>query len=89
MKTALVILLFTAVSFAHHGPKKALHHENDHRIVVLSKKISNKPSASLLTIRAQVFMELGMSKKAQHDLEHALMIDKNYMPAKTLLEKLR
>lgn len=89
MKFALVLLLFTATTFAHHGPKKSLHHENDHRIAVLSKKISEKPSASLLTIRAQVFMELGKSNKAQHDLEHALMIDKNYKPAKTLLEKIK
>ncbi|MCM8540316.1 MAG: hypothetical protein NE328_08580 [Lentisphaeraceae bacterium] len=89
MKLVLVLLLFTAAAFAHHGPKKSLHHENDHRIIVLSKKISDKPSASLLAIRAQVFIELGNTEKAVHDLEHALMLDKNHKAAKSLLEKLK
>ncbi|MCM8527261.1 MAG: hypothetical protein NE327_12140 [Lentisphaeraceae bacterium] len=89
MKSVIVLLLFTVAALAHHGPDKSLHHENDHRIIVLSKKISDKPTASLLTIRAQVFLELGNTEKAVHDLEHALMLDKTHKTAKNLLEKIK
>ena len=88
MKTALALLLFTSVAFAHHGPNKKLHHADDPRIEVLSKKISKKPSAQLLTLRAKVFIELGNKKEARHDLEHALLIDKGFEQAAKLLKGL-
>lgn len=89
MKFLILSLLMTSMVFAHHGPDKALHHENDPRIVVLSRKIADKPTAPLLTLRAKVYLELGQSEKALHDLEHALMIDKEFSQAKEMIEKHR
>lgn len=89
MKTALALLLFTFVSFAHHGPEKSLHHENTHKIESLSKKIEEKPTALLYTYRALLFSEMGKTKEAVHDLEHALMLDKDFEPAKKLLKKIQ
>jgi len=89
MKTLLLSLFLTVSAFAHHGPDKALHHERDPRIEVLTAKISEKPTSSLLTIRAQVYLELGRKQEARHDLEHALMLNNDYQPAKTLIDKLK
>ncbi len=89
MKTALALLLFISVSFAHHGPKKSLHHDNSQRIENLSQKIEEKPSALLYTYRALLLVKEGKRKEAIHDLEHALMLDKDYEPAKKLLKQIK
>ena len=88
MKTVLLLLFVSIPAFAHHGPDKALHHEKDPRIEVLTTKISTNPTANLLTVRAKVYLELGRTEEARHDLEHALMLNNDYQPAKTLISKL-
>ena len=89
MKTALALLLFISVSFAHHGPKKPLHHGNSVKIEKLSQKIEEQPTALLYTYRALLLVQQGKKKEAIHDLEHALMLDKDYEPAKKLLKKIK
>jgi len=89
MKILAALLLLTSVSLAHHGPKKPLHHDKEHKIEAITKKIGEKASPLLYFERAKLHIEVGKKKAAIHDLEHALMLDKNYKPAKDLLQKLK
>ena len=89
MKTVLALLLLSSVAFAHHDSKKSLHHDNNKKIETLSERIGEKPTAQLYTYRAILYFEQGKMSLAKHDLEHALMLDKDYQPAKNLLKKIK
>ena len=74
---------------AHHGPSQVLHHEKNHELEIVSQKIKEKATCSLLTVRAQLLSDDGRQDDALHDLEHALLIDEDYAPARSLLKKIK
>ena len=89
MKILLFTVLFTTSIMAHHGPQEPAHHEDSQQIRLLTEMINTKADCKLLTLRAQEYFKLGKKEKALHDIEHALKLDGTFVPAKTLLKKLK
>jgi hypothetical protein len=90
MKTLLFfsVLLLNPL-MAHHGPQRPAHHGANSEISMISKKIKDKPTCSLLTLRAQLLIDEDRQEEAIHDLEHALQLNKHFAPAKSLLKKIK
>jgi predicted Zn-dependent protease len=78
----LVFMFFvtTATMFAHH--------EAGHQVNAVSLRIAEKPSSSLLTYRASLFIKAGKLSEAKKDLKQALELDPSYRPAKKLQSQL-
>ena len=89
MKTVFILaVLLTVPVMAHHDKETPLHHESM-EMKLLTQKIKEQPDCAALTIRASLYLKAGKKTQAVHDLEHALKLDENYQPARTLLKKLR
>lgn len=80
----LTFVLFSLMTFsaiAHHGPQ--------HQIDALASRISQKPTAALLTLRASLHIENGNIEAAKKDLSDALNLNADYKPALRLVKTLR
>jgi uncharacterized membrane-anchored protein len=55
---------------------------------MLTAKIDARPTANLLTLRAQLYREDGLFDKAKADVKSALKLDPSFAPALSLQEKL-
>ena len=81
MKLAfLILILMTTATFAHHG--------SNQQVKILSGRISESPSSSLLTLRASLYVKEGKFESAKLDLRKALQLDPHFQAAKDLLKKL-
>ena len=77
MKITLVMFCLSMSVYAHHGTEQ--------QIKILSIRISDTPTSSLLTCRAKLHLDNGEVEAARKDLKRALAIDPECSQAKKLL----